>query len=427
MKLALRNIGRIEEAELDLRPLTVFVGKNNVNKSWAAYGAYFGFRAQSFRTLEESFNHDGLLPVWLQAHRRDLLAQARGLTEGATAALVVTQTSPPGASEASVTEAIEAIAGAGAESTVRFSASEAKLVVRRLELRITLQNEMFRVHGAFDVGRRPPQPVSIVVGGFETLEWVVESLLRALSATVHGTYFFPTERALLVHDVFHERSLETLAAPVADCARWLDEARLRASAATPARGDVEALRLLHEALGGGVRVDPNRNVAFVGDGFSLPVQHSASMARSLAPLSLYLQTLAHRGDVLVIDEPELNAHPEAQLRILELFATMVNRGYRILFTTHSPYILDHLDTLMEGARLTKARRNRVGPKLPLGTADAFLDPKHVAAFEFREADDGSVEIADILDRKARHIASSTFGSVTDRLGDLMNAVLDEAG
>ena len=40
MDLILDKLGRIEHAEIEIRPLTVFVGENNTNKTWAAYCLY---------------------------------------------------------------------------------------------------------------------------------------------------------------------------------------------------------------------------------------------------------------------------------------------------------------------------------------------------------------------------------------------------
>ncbi len=37
MKVTFRNLGVINEAEIDLKPLTVFVGPNNSGKTWLAY------------------------------------------------------------------------------------------------------------------------------------------------------------------------------------------------------------------------------------------------------------------------------------------------------------------------------------------------------------------------------------------------------
>ncbi|WP_420814218.1 AAA family ATPase [Polyangium fumosum] len=101
------------------------------------------------------------------------------------------------------------------------------------------------------------------------------------------------------------------------------------------------------------------------------------MQKSLAGLQLFLET-AERGDLLIIDEPELSAHPEAQVKLVELFALMIRRGIQLVLITHSPYILDRLSTLLELARLSEEQRARVADVLALGNPDAYVTPDEVA-------------------------------------------------
>ena len=49
---------------------------------------------------------------------------------------------------------------------------------------------------------------------------------------------------------------------------------------------------------------------------------------------------------MVIDEPELNLHPENQRKIARLFARLVNLGIRVFITTHSDYIIKEFNTLV---------------------------------------------------------------------------------
>jgi predicted ATPase len=37
MKVTVRNLGAINQAEFDLKPLTIFIGPNNSMKTWLAY------------------------------------------------------------------------------------------------------------------------------------------------------------------------------------------------------------------------------------------------------------------------------------------------------------------------------------------------------------------------------------------------------
>jgi len=48
----------------------------------------------------------------------------------------------------------------------------------------------------------------------------------------------------------------------------------------------------------------------------------------------------------MVDEPELNLHPENQRRVARLFASLVNLGVRVFITTHSDYIIKELNTLI---------------------------------------------------------------------------------
>jgi ABC-type multidrug transport system ATPase subunit len=48
----------------------------------------------------------------------------------------------------------------------------------------------------------------------------------------------------------------------------------------------------------------------------------------------------------MIDEPELNLHPENQRRVARLFARLANLGIKVFITTHSDYIIKELNTLI---------------------------------------------------------------------------------
>ena len=76
------------------------------------------------------------------------------------------------------------------------------------------------------------------------------------------------------------------------------------------------------------------------------MDESSSAVRSLLDVGFYLRHVAKRGDLLMVDEPELNLHPENQRRIARLFARLINLGVRVFVTTHSDYIVKELNTLI---------------------------------------------------------------------------------
>ena len=76
------------------------------------------------------------------------------------------------------------------------------------------------------------------------------------------------------------------------------------------------------------------------------MEESSSAVRSLLEIGFYLRHVAQRGDLLMVDEPELNLHPENQRRVARLFACLINLGIRVFVTTHSDYIVKEFNTLI---------------------------------------------------------------------------------
>ena len=44
-------------------------------------------------------------------------------------------------------------------------------------------------------------------------------------------------------------------------------------------------------------------------------------------------------NILIIDEPELNLHPQKQLKLIELFELLVSSQVKLFITTHSDYVV----------------------------------------------------------------------------------------
>ena len=103
-----------------------------------------------------------------------------------------------------------------------------------------------------------------------------------------------------------------------------------------------------DIIGGRYVVGSNDTLYFkpAGARRRLAMDESSSAVRSLLDVGFYLRHVAKRGDLLMVDEPELNLHPENQRRIARLFARLINLGVRVFVTTHSDYIVKELNTLI---------------------------------------------------------------------------------
>jgi len=130
----------------------------------------------------------------------------------------------------------------------------------------------------------------------------------------------------------------------------------------------EILNDFTDILGGDYRVDNKEGLKFVpkkSKGLKLNMGESSSSVRSLLDIGFYIKHIAQKGDLLIIDEPELNLHPENQRKIARLLVRLVNVGIKVFITTHSDYIIKELNTLImfnykKGSDVIKELMNKNG-------------------------------------------------------------------
>jgi hypothetical protein len=116
----------------------------------------------------------------------------------------------------------------------------------------------------------------------------------------------------------------------------------------------EIISFLSSVVGGEYALQEPNIVKFkpTGKDVSLTLVESSSSVRSLTELNFYLKHKAKKGQILMLDEPELNLHPEAQRKIARLLARLVNVGVKVLITTHSDYIIRELNALIMMKKLS---------------------------------------------------------------------------
>ena len=116
-------------------------------------------------------------------------------------------------------------------------------------------------------------------------------------------------------------------------------------------------------LGGAVRVERSELInyphfTYRPDGWKddLPLMNASSMVSELAPVVLYLRHIAQPGNVLIIEEPESHMHPAMQVELTRQLAKLVQRGYRVIITTHSEWVLEELGNVVQRSRLPAEAR-----------------------------------------------------------------------
>ena len=82
-------------------------------------------------------------------------------------------------------------------------------------------------------------------------------------------------------------------------------------------------------------------------GESIPLQRTSSMISELAPIILYLRYFIQKDNLLIIEEPEAHLHPDNQ-RILALcIVKLIRAGVRIIITTHSDYFIQQISNFIK--------------------------------------------------------------------------------
>lgn len=147
----------------------------------------------------------------------------------------------------------------------------------------------------------------------------------------------------------------------------------------------EILNDFRDIIGGEYKVSKESGVQFVptSKNVKLSLVESSSAVRSMLDVGFYLRHQAQQGDLLMIDEPELNLHPENQRRVARLFARLVNLGVKVFMTTHSDYIVKEFNTLIMLNQNDK--RLQALAKRETYQQDELLNPEKVRVYIAEEA------------------------------------------
>jgi hypothetical protein len=115
-----------------------------------------------------------------------------------------------------------------------------------------------------------------------------------------------------------------------------------------------------------------------GSTAKLQLNEASSAVRSLVVFWYWLKARAEAGQLLLIDEPELNLHPENQRAYARLLAKLVRLGVRVLITTHSDTMIREFNTLL---MLSRNLPHMPAIRTQYGYADnEFLNPDDVRLY-----------------------------------------------
>lgn len=130
---------------------------------------------------------------------------------------------------------------------------------------------------------------------------------------------------------------------------------------------------------------PYPQFTYKQNGFEVPLLRSSSMVSELAPAVLFIRHRVGRGDLLIIEEPEAHLHPEAQRKVAKMIVRLVRAGVKVMTTTHSDYFLEQIGNYVRLSELSKDKRKSIAV-----TQGLFLNENEVGAYGFKGRSKGTI-------------------------------------
>ena len=371
LKVRLRNLGILKNAEFSLGDLTIICGKNNTGKTYAAYALY-GFLKTWHNFISFPVNNEQIQSLLVDGTIKLELGQYFK-----AAADVLTETCQEYSNQ--LDRIFAAKAGRFQNSDFQIQTEPIDPYKTELDGSIVPGQEPLLTFSK----RKGSQEIIFTLSKKEEREidpiFLKNAILQIVSRIIFAdvfpnTFISSAERTgvaifrrelnfarnrLLEEMVQTDEKIDPLELlfkvyqsypqPIEDDAefiRELEDIAKRESFIT--KKHPEILAEFADIIGGDYNITENDQLYFIptDSRLKLTMGESSSAVRSLLGIGSYLRCLAKEGDLLIIDEPELNLHPENQRRIAKLFARLINLNVNVFITTHSDYIIKELNTLI---------------------------------------------------------------------------------
>jgi len=472
VSFSVRNFGPIANADVELKPLTVFIGPNNSGKSYLGLAIYSISRALSgaspYMLAGRSRRAIAGYPYWraVRSHQRDRRFLRDTLREFATDIEQLVSGEKrlgdmPVAIQALVEEDFNSIA-TSAITTVEYElqrcyGTDIKGLGRRgpqlkgNEIEIGIKDPNSGLHWEMrsgqerlittnwdanlssigtDIakGRVVPRGMATDPDYFQDIisSFFFQALLAGIAPASH---YLPASRTGILQE---HKTLASLIVGRASRA-WLEPMEIP-SLPGVVTDLIQALLLLghpHKTVPRLRRVveflelnvtkgtvdinlhgDEYPEISYVNEAGKFQLHQVSSMVSEVAPMVLFLKYLIEPGDLFIIEEPESHIDAATQRNLASAIAMMVNAGVRVLVTTHSDFFLNQINNLTLVSQVSPRKRRAMGYKV----AEA-LDSNDVAAYLFHPSTEGTlVESLEI---------SPDFGIPTESFDMVHRSLYDE--
>ena len=381
MKITVKNFGPIREAkDISISPLTMFVGPSNTGKSYLAVATYAAFGSISRmlttfyamlpeepRTKFSDMSPDIFVKRWTKGLRREWR-----------------------------------------NSVIYFLGEEGERIVKSRNLSVTVSSDDGTVIADLC------QPQNSIVRGKRLndmidSEWpwfFANEFTTALCDVPSREYYIPAIRGGVMQSyrAIADRSIQY--ASESDTARANTGPMFSGVLGGFVRRLIEidkverggkkiiAINKILESniLHGRINVNfsqfglPDFRYAMKGQRNDMAINNVSASVAELAPLSVFMRYYLRPEDLLILEEPETNLHPERQQNVADIMVRLVNAGVFVLATTHSDVVLAQIGNAYRASQFKNPGK---GKRLLGGDHESLDKRKELAVYSFVESSKGS--------------------------------------
>lgn len=441
-KLKVSGYGKIESAEVETAPLTLFVGDNNSGKSYLM-SLLWGIRNLGVELLYGNESElrtaaEDRLLCWVKEQVKAAREQGEHIVQVSEIRNDL-QTVLQERVNRNKDKFIKAI----------FNSQDVEIKEMRIELKgltdislkfrfqhlgkgmiIALSNRKKSETGLFLTEKE--QKAGILKE--ESYRYFVNQLFALMLndsglAIPNGEIYFPAARTsfMLTKDIINKagrraafnvaEQQEGMAPFVRPINQFLDVINDLTLEGESNKNFAEVVQYLENGMADGI-VEmsslPNKEAMFVPNGKStgMPLRIASAVVTELSPLILILK---HKNVVssLFYEEPEMCLHPQLQQKMARVLCQLANAGVQMNVTTHSDIILQHINNMI---RLS-GREDREEICRQFGyTAVDLLRPDQVKVYQLT-AEAGAKTKVEELSCGENGFAVPTFNNALDRIMD----------
>jgi predicted ATPase len=440
VKVYFENLGNIAKGDVEINNLTIFAGQNNTGKTYVTYALYslfdkdFQYNLKELNSIIENLYRDGFYELNLRTFFDNNYQKMKQEVEVAFS---------------------KSLSFVFSANENEFEKSKIKFELNETDIKQELLKTEHRSN--INIGKNSKIVFEVIKEKNNTLlktilfdntipkDVIYDNLKSVLSRFVFhnlfsNSFLLPAERTglnlfyrelssnrtAILHPLRELRNVSRYQQPIADYIDFLNNSfelkKLNSSFKDLAiEIQTEILKGKYKLEKDGIYFLPYKQHSNTNNfNQKISLHLSSSTAKTFFSLVFYLEHLATEGEILIIDEPELNLHPDNQRKIARILTMIANRGIKVIVSTHSDYFVREINNLII---LKDEFKSKPDIMQKYGyNENMLISDKKVSAYLF---DDNSIKLMNIDNKEG--IIVKTFDDVINSLNSSSDDIYYQKG